>query len=106
LTIVYAYLPLTLAANLAHYIPAAVTEAGQMLPVLARSFGFSGIGFPTLTWSMDVAQFFQGATLLSALIFSPYPLFRITQTSLLSLSNLPYLILLVGFTGICFQLMI
>ena len=106
LTIVYAYLPLTLAANLAHYIPAAVTEAGQMLPVLARSFGFSGIGFPTLTWSMDVAQFFQGATLLSALIFSPYPLFRITQTSLLSLSNLPYLILLVGLTGICFQLMI
>lgn len=35
LTVIYAYLPFTLAANLTHYIPAAVTEAGQILPVLA-----------------------------------------------------------------------
>ena len=32
LTVVYAYLPFTLAANLAHYIPVAITEAGRISP--------------------------------------------------------------------------
>lgn len=104
LTVIYAYLPFTLAANLAHYVPAAVTEAGQILPVLGRTLGFSGIGLPSLTWSLDVAQFLQGVTILSALIFSIYPLLRITQRPLLS--NLPHLILMVGFTILFFQLLI
>jgi len=104
LTVIYAYLPFTLAANLAHYIPAAVTEAGQILPVLARTLGFSGTGLPTLTLSADVAAFLQGVTLLFALIFSVYPLLRITQRTLLS--NLPHLILMVGFTIFFFKLMI
>ncbi|MBW4468344.1 MAG: cyclic nucleotide-binding domain-containing protein [Pegethrix bostrychoides GSE-TBD4-15B] len=104
LTVIYAYLPFTLAANLAHYVPAAVTEAGQILPVLARTLGFSGTGLPTLTWSADVAAFLQGVTLLSALIFSVYPLLRITQRTLLS--NLPHLILMMGFTIFFFKLMI
>lgn len=104
LTIIYAYLPLTLAANLTHYIPAAITEAGQILPVLARTIGYSDAGLPTLTWSWEVAQFLQGVTLLSALVFSPYPLLRITQRSLWS--NLPHLCLMIGLTVICFALMI
>ncbi len=103
ITIVYAYLPLTLAANLAHYTPAAMTEAGQILPVIARTLGFSGAGLPTLTWSLDVAQFLQGVTLLSALAFSVYPLRRITQRSLWS--YLPHLLLMVGFTIVFFYLM-
>jgi transcriptional regulator with AAA-type ATPase domain/NAD-dependent dihydropyrimidine dehydrogenase PreA subunit len=103
LTVIYAYLPFTLAANLTHYIPAAVTEAGQILPVLARTLGSSGTGFPSLTWSADVAAFLQGVTLLSALIFSVYPLLRITQCTLLS--NLPHLVLMVGFTILFFKLM-
>jgi polyferredoxin/CRP-like cAMP-binding protein len=103
-TVIYAYLPFTLAANLAHYIPAAITEAGEILPVLARSLGDSGAGLPTLTWSPDVAAFLQGVTLLSALVFSPYPLMRITQRSWLS--NLPHLLLLLGFTVLCFWLMV
>ena len=41
LTVVYAYLPFTLAANLAHYIPAAIIEVGQILPVIARTFSLS-----------------------------------------------------------------
>lgn len=97
-------MPFTLAVNLAHYIPAAVTEAGQILPVLARTLGFSGTGLPALTWSADVAVFLQGVTLLSALTFSVYPLLRITQRTLLS--NLPHLILMVGFTIFFFKLMI
>lgn len=103
LTIIYVYLPFTLAANLAHYIPAAMTEAGQILPVLARTLGYSGAGLLTLTWSLDVAQFLQGVTLLSALLFSIYPLLRISKRSWVS--NLPHLILLSGLTGTCFWLM-
>lgn len=57
LAVIYAYLPFTLAANLAHYIPAAITEAGQILPVLARTLGSNGAGWPTLTWSAEVVQF-------------------------------------------------
>ncbi len=104
LAVIYAYLPFTLAANLAHYIPAAVTEAGQILPVLARTLGFSGTGLPTLTWSADVAAFLQGVTLLSALIFSVYPLLRITKRSVWS--NLPHFFLMIGFTIFFFKLMI
>ena len=103
LTVIYAYLPLTLAANLAHYIPAFMTEAGQILPVLARSLGWNDAGLPTLIWSMDVAQFLQGVTLFSVLAFSPYPLLRITKRSWLS--NLPHLLLMIGFTVIFFKLM-
>ena len=104
LTVVYAYLPFTLAANLAHYIPAAITEAGQILPVIARTFGHSGAGLPTLVWSADVAAFLQGVTLLSGLAFSIYPLFRITQQPLLN--NLPHLLLLAELTALCFVLLI
>ncbi|MFN9053281.1 MAG: cyclic nucleotide-binding domain-containing protein [Pseudanabaena sp.] len=104
LRVIYAYLPLTLAVNLAHYIPAAVTEAGRLLPVLARTLGSSGEHLFTLTWSLEVAQFLQGVTLLSAVIFSIYPLLRITGRSLLS--NLPHLLLILGFTFFFFQLMV
>jgi len=104
LTIIYAYLPLALAANLAHYIPAAITEAGQILPVTAKTFGFSGSSLPTLVWSFDVAQFLQGVTLLSALVFSPYPLLRITQRPVWN--NIPHLFLMLGLTVFFFQLMI
>lgn len=102
-TIVYTYLPLTLAANLAHYTPVAMTEAGQILPVIARTFGFSGAGWPTLTWSLDVAQFLQGVTLLSALAFSVYPLQRITQRSFGS--YWPHLALMLVLTIAFFKLM-
>ncbi|MEA5477902.1 cyclic nucleotide-binding domain-containing protein [Pseudanabaena galeata UHCC 0370] len=104
LRVIYAYLPLTLAVNLAHYIPAAVTEAGRLLPVLARTLGSSGEHLFTLTWSLEVAQFLQGVTLLSAVIFSIYPLLRITGRSLLN--NLPHLLLILGFTFFFFQLMV
>jgi len=104
LTVVYAYLPFALAMNLAHYIPAAIGEAGQVLVILARTLGYSGAGLPTLTWSPDVASFLQGVTLLSALAFSPYPLLRITQRSWLS--NLPHLLFMIGLTVLGFWLMV
>ncbi len=103
LTVIYAYLPMTLGANLAYYIPSAITEAGKIMPVIARTFGYSGAGLPTLTWSMDVAAFLQGVTLLSILIFSIYPLVKITKCPLVS--NLPHIFLMVGFIVVFFQLM-
>ncbi|MDJ1171871.1 cyclic nucleotide-binding domain-containing protein [Roseofilum sp. BLCC_M154] len=104
LVTIYAYLPMTLGANLAHYIPAAMTEAGQLLPVTARTFGFSGASWPVLTWSGDVAAFLQGVTLLAAIAFSIYPLFKITQRPLWS--NLPHLFLMAALTFIFFQLLL
>ncbi|OAB59238.1 RNA polymerase subunit sigma-54 [Phormidium willei BDU 130791] len=91
-TVIYAYLPLVLAGNLAHYLPSAMTEAGQILSVTARTFGFSGEGLPTLTWSLEVAQFLQGVTLLLILGFSIFPLLKITGRPLLK--TMPHLILM------------
>lgn len=102
--LVYAYLPLTLAANLAHYIPTAITEAGRILPIFAGAIGWNGVNLPSLIWSLDVAQFLQGVTLFSVLAFSPYPLLRITKRSWLS--NLPHLFLMGGLTTLFFKLMI
>jgi transcriptional regulator with AAA-type ATPase domain/NAD-dependent dihydropyrimidine dehydrogenase PreA subunit len=104
LTVIYAYLPLTLAANLTHYIPAAMTEAGKILPVTARTFGLSAAWLPTLTWSLEVATFLQGVTLLSVLAFSVYPLLRITQRPFWS--NLPHLIGIFGLTAFFWKLMV
>ena len=104
LRVIYAYLPMVLAANLAYYVPAGITEAGQILPVMARTFGYSGANLPMLIWSMDVASFLQGVTLLSILAFSIYPLLKITQRPFWN--NLPHLVLMAGFTLVFFQLMI
>lgn len=103
-TVVYAYLPLTLAANLAHYIPSFIMEAGKILPIFSQALGLSDAGLPTLTWSLDVAQFLQGVTLFSVLAFSPYPLLRITKRSWFS--NLPHLLLMIVFTALFFKLII
>ena len=102
LSVIYAYLPMTLALNLAYYIPAAITEAGKILPVVGRTFGYSGVGLPWLTWSVDVADFLQGFTLLSAPVLSIYPLLKITQRPFLSI--LPHLLLMAGLSIIFFRL--
>jgi hypothetical protein len=104
LKVVYAYLPLTLGANLAYYIPTAITESGTLLPTLARTFGFSGNLLPTLTWSLDVANFLQGVVLLWSFAFSVYILFGITKRLLKS--NLPHILLMLGLTGVFFPLMV
>jgi hypothetical protein len=104
LKVVYAYLPLTLGANLAYYIPTAITESGTLLPTLARSLGFSGNLLPTLTWSLDVANFLQGAVLLWSFAFSVYILFAITKRLLKS--NLPHILLMLGLTAVFFPLMV
>lgn len=102
--VIYAYLPMTLAANLVYYIPAMVTEAGNLLPVIARTLGYGGVGLPTLTWSGDVAAFLQGFTLLSIFAFSLFPLAKISERPLLN--NWPHITLMAAFIAIFWQLMV
>ena len=60
----YGYLPLVLGGNLAHYLRLGLTEAGQILPVTASTFGLVGTGLPTVTAHPAVIGFLQGTTLL------------------------------------------
>ena len=103
LTLIYAYLPMTLGVNLAYYLPATITEAGEILPTLARSLGLSGTDLPSLTWSIDVANFLQGSTLLSVFVLSIFLLIKISQRSVFR--NLSHLGLMSVFTLLFFQLM-
>ena len=72
LTVVYAYLPMTLAANLAYYLPAMITESGKILPVFAQNLGYTDIFLPSLSWDVHVATFLQGVTLLGIVPVSIY----------------------------------
>ncbi|MGK7910157.1 MAG: sigma 54-interacting transcriptional regulator [Synechococcus sp.] len=60
----YGYLPVVLGGNLAHYLKLGLTEAGQLLPVSAKTFGLLGTGLPTVTAHPAVIGFLQGTTLL------------------------------------------
>lgn len=104
LTVVYAYLPMTLAANLAYYLPAMITESGKILPVFAQNLGYTNISLPSLTWTVDVAAFLQGVTLLGIVPVSIFALFRISKRPLFR--NLPHIGLLMGFVGVFFGLMV
>ena len=66
----YGYLPLVLAANLAHYLNLGLTEAGQIWPVTLATFGLSGS--TSITWVADpaVITFLQGTTLLFGLLLT------------------------------------
>ncbi|MFM9158691.1 MAG: 4Fe-4S binding protein, partial [Dolichospermum sp.] len=103
-TVVYAYLPMTLIANLVYYIPSLITEAGRILPIFAHNVGYDSLNLPSLTWSADVATFIQGVTLLCILPLSIFPLIKISNRPFLS--NLPHIGSLVGFVVVFFGLMI
>ena len=62
----YGYLPLTLGATLAHYLRLGLTEAGQILPVTAKTFHQQLSTLPVWTADPAVIAFLQGVTLLFA----------------------------------------
>ncbi len=70
LKLVYGYLPMVLAANLAHYLYLALTEAGKIMPLTMTTFGLSGAGLPVFTADPAVISFLQGITLLIGLLCS------------------------------------
>ncbi|MCU0546000.1 MAG: hypothetical protein MUE44_28180 [Oscillatoriaceae cyanobacterium Prado104] len=96
-----------------------IARSLHLLEVEPRTFIYQtnqpAIGLYLLKWgaveiyrlssrSTNVAAFLQGVTLLSASIFSVYPLLRITKRPLLS--NLPHLLLIAGLTVTSFWLII
>ena len=103
-TMAYVYLPMTLAANFAYYVPSLITESGQIFPLLAHHLGLSSLTIPHLTWSMEVATFLQGSTLLSIVPLSIFVLMKVSQRSLWR--NLPHLSFMISLTGLFLALMV
>lgn len=66
----YGYLPLVLAANLAHYLRLGLTEGGRILPVTFATFGWSGEGLPVLIADPAVIAFLQGTTLIAGVLLT------------------------------------
>ncbi len=71
----YGYLPLTLFANLAHYLHLGLAEAGRIWPVSLATFGLSqtyDLGNSPFIWVADpaVIAFLQGSSLAAGLILS------------------------------------
>lgn len=104
LSLAYGYLPLTLGATLAHYLRLGLSEAGQILPVTAQTFGFATVSFPAWSAHPAVIAFLQGAVLLLSCLGSVVILQKIAKQSLLKLW--PYLIGLLGFTVVFWQIIV
>jgi len=66
----YGYLPLVLAANLAHYLHLGLSEAGRLIPVSFATVGLSG--GESLIWVAHpaVIAFLQGSTLLAGVLLT------------------------------------
>ncbi|GAB4527780.1 MAG: sigma 54-interacting transcriptional regulator [Pleurocapsa sp.] len=66
----YGYLPLVLAANLAHYLNLGLTEGGRILPVTMATFGLNGNSLPVLVAHPAVIAFLQGTSLIVGILLS------------------------------------
>ncbi|NET39399.1 MAG: 4Fe-4S binding protein, partial [Cyanothece sp. SIO1E1] len=66
----YGYLPLVLAANLAHYLWLGLNEAGRVLPVSLATFGLNGESLPVLVAHPAVIAFLQGVALIVGMLLS------------------------------------
>jgi transcriptional regulator with AAA-type ATPase domain/NAD-dependent dihydropyrimidine dehydrogenase PreA subunit len=75
LELAYGYLPLVLGGNLAHYLHLGLGEAGQVLPVAALTFGYSGANLPMGVADPAVITFLQATTL----VFATFCTFVLTQ---------------------------
>ncbi|MBF2097970.1 MAG: sigma 54-interacting transcriptional regulator [Gloeomargaritaceae cyanobacterium C42_A2020_066] len=71
LTLAYGYLPLIWGANLTHYLPLGLGEAGRIVPVTWTTFGaMSPVASPVLVAHPAVIAFLQGTTLISTTLAS------------------------------------
>jgi len=81
----YGYLPLVLAANLAHYIPYGLGEAGRILPVGFATFGLNGTGLPVAVAHPAVIAFLQALTLIAGVWLSVWLTHKIARQPLRAL---------------------
>jgi len=70
INLAYGYLPLVLAANLAHYLDLGLNEAGQIIPVTLATFNLSYSGLPIIVADPAVITFLQGVTLIFGAILA------------------------------------
>ncbi len=86
INLAYGFLPLTLAANFAHYLRLGLGEAGQVLTLIPKTFNFSlNFDFPSLVADPAAIAFLQGMVLLGGLVWS---IFLTQQLSKQSFFNL------------------
>jgi len=68
----YGYLPLVLAANIAHYLKLGLGEGGRILPVALATFGLQSPEVPVLVAHPAVISFLQGTSLIFGVILSVF----------------------------------
>ena len=78
-TLAYGYLPLVLGGNLAHYLDLGLVEAGQLLPVTAKTFGAYENNLPEFVAHPAVVDFLQGTTLIICGVLSVVLLQKIAR---------------------------
>ncbi|HEY9605060.1 MAG TPA: sigma 54-interacting transcriptional regulator [Allocoleopsis sp.] len=81
----YGYLPLVLAANLAHYLRLGLSEGGRLLPVTFATFGLSGEALPVWVAHPAVIEFLQGVTLIAGVVLTMLLTQKIAAQSMRSL---------------------
>ncbi len=86
INLAYGLLPLTLAANLAHYLNLGLGEAGQVLTLIPKTFHWSlSFDFPILVADPAAIAFLQGMVLLGGLLWSIFLSQQLGKQSFFSL---------------------
>lgn len=81
LELAYGYLPLVLAANLAHYLRLGLTEMGRIIPVTFATFGFGTANLPVAIAHPAVIAFLQAVTLILGFWLSVFLTQKIARQS-------------------------
>ena len=100
----YGYLPLVLAANLAHYLTLGLTEGGRILPVTLATFGINNVSLPVLVAHPAVVSFLQGTALVVGTFWAIYLTQKIARKSIKLL--LPQHLVIIGFAIILGQIIV
>jgi len=86
ITLAYGFLPLTLAANFAHYLRLGLGEAGQVLTLIPQTFNLaSPFEVPSLVADPAAIAFLQGMVLLGGVVWSIFLTQQLSKQSFLNL---------------------
>lgn len=100
----YGYLPLVLAANLAHYLLLGLGEGGKLLPVAFATFGLNGETLPIAIAHPAVIAFLQGSTLFVGVLLSVILTQKIARQSWSTM--IPQHLATLGLAIACWQIIV
>jgi transcriptional regulator with AAA-type ATPase domain/NAD-dependent dihydropyrimidine dehydrogenase PreA subunit len=100
----YGYLPLVLAANLAHYLKLGLTEAGRVLPVTFATFGLGTANLPVAVAHPAVLAFLQAITLIAGFWLSVILTQKIARQPLWNL--LPQHLAMAGLSSLLWKVIV